>query len=54
MLRALTGRKFPGGCLDCSAFQELYEDDDGGFTLRTFHDDGCPVLTAWRRRGGVS
>ena len=47
-LRALTGRRIPGGCDDCDAYQELEEASPGVFVNTVRHDDGCPVLARYK------
>jgi len=45
-LEALTGRRIPGGCDDCSAYQtvkRLPADQWGSvYVLTVHHDDTCP------------
>ena len=48
ILRPLLGRRMPGGCDDCDAYQVLSRlpDDQWGhvFFLAVHHDDTCPHL----------
>lgn len=44
-LEQLTGRRFPGGCDDCNAFQTVERVDAGLYVLTVHHDATCPVLT---------
>lgn len=41
-LRQLAGRRVPGGCGDCDAYQVMTE-DSGVFVLTVHHDDTCPT-----------
>lgn len=47
-LAAMTGRRLPGGCDDCDAYQVLSRmpsDQWGGvYVLTIHHDDTCPWL----------
>jgi len=45
-LDALAGRRIPGGCDDCDAYQEMTTDGAGVYVLTVFHDDTCPWLNA--------
>lgn len=47
---ALAGRKLPGGCDDCNAYQTLHPDPDHPHIthLRIHHDDTCPFLAGLR------
>ena len=53
MLEDLTGRRLPGGCDDCDAYQTVMrmpEDEWGGvYILTVHHDAGCPFLTGVTR-----
>ena len=42
VLDAVTGRRLPGGCDDCDAFQVLTQQAAGVYELAIHHDDGCP------------
>ncbi len=48
VLADLTGRRLPGGCEDCDAYQvlsRLPDDTWGGvYVLTVHHDDTCPHL----------
>ncbi len=48
MLAAMAGRRLPGGCEDCDAYQTVtrHPDDAWGrvFVLTVHHDDTCPAL----------
>lgn len=52
-LDAMTGRRIPGGCDDCEAYQLLTRqpnDEWGGvYVLAVHHDDGCPFLSGVTR-----
>ena len=41
-LRRLAGRRIPGGCDDCDAYQVMTEQADNYFVLAGHHDDSCP------------
>ena len=43
-LDAMTGRRLPGGCDDCDAYQRVTRYADGLYLLTVFHDDTCPWL----------
>lgn len=40
----LAGKRIPGGCDDCNAYQEMHQEAQGVWVLGVFHDDGCPWL----------
>ena len=42
-LEAMTGRKLPGGCDDCDAYQVMSRLADGLYVLSVHHDDTCPT-----------
>ena len=42
VLAALTGRRLPGGCDDCSAYQTVSLSSDGLYVLADHHDQTCP------------
>jgi hypothetical protein len=44
LTRQLAGRRVPGGCEYCNAFQAMHEDELGIFHLTVHHDDWCPFL----------
>ena len=50
VLAGITGRRLPGGCDDCLAYQVLSRmpNDQWGavYVLTVHHDDTCPVLTS--------
>ena len=46
ILGQLEGENIPGGCSDCNAFQRFAKDEDGIWTLTTYHDNTCPWLLA--------
>lgn len=43
-LAALVGRRLPGGCDDCNAFQTVEQRDVHLFVMTVHHDDSCPWL----------
>jgi hypothetical protein len=43
--RQLIGHRIPGGCDDCSAYQEVSR-LDGIYIINICHDDTCPT---WRQ-----
>lgn len=43
-LDAMTGRRLPGGCDDCNAYQTVTQADQGMYVLTVHHDDDCPFL----------
>lgn len=48
-LDALTGRRLPGGCDDCTAFQIIKRVAEGFFVLTVHHDDTCPLAERPRK-----
>lgn len=45
MLGDLIGKRYPGGCEDCDAYQEVESGGSPGvFVMRIYHDDTCPFL----------
>ncbi len=49
VLDAMGGKQFPGGCVDCDAFQEVIPVEAGVWSLAIFHDDDCPALARMER-----
>ena len=43
VLGAITGRRIPGGCDDCTAYQTVQQHTPGVFVLTVHHDDTCPA-----------
>ena len=43
-LDAMTGRRLPGGCDDCTAYQVMSRCADGLYLLTVHHDPTCPSL----------
>jgi len=43
-LDAMTGRRMPGGCEDCDAYQVMSRCADGLYVLAVHHDEACPRL----------
>jgi hypothetical protein len=43
-LDAMTGRRLPGGCDDCAAYQVMSRCADGLYVLTVHHDPTCPHL----------
>jgi hypothetical protein len=50
LFRSLVGRRFPGGCDDCDAYQEVAEIAPGCYVITIRHDDWCPDLQLRERR----
>lgn len=48
-LDALAGRRIPGGCDDCDAYQEMTTDGGGVYVVTVRHDASCPWLRAHER-----
>lgn len=48
-LDAMTGRRLPGGCDDCDAYQVMSRCADGLYVLAVHHDDTCPRLNGVTR-----
>ena len=44
LTQRLAGRRIPGGCDYCLAYQTLHKDELGIFHIVVRHDDWCPVL----------
>lgn len=40
------GKRVPGGCEDCDAYQTFEREADGTYAVRVHHDDTCPWLNA--------
>lgn len=51
VLGSLAGRRIPGGCDDCDAYQTTSR-AHGIWTVNVNHDDWCPWLAARRARAG--
>jgi len=58
MFEALSGRRIPGGCDDCDAYQTMTQ-RDGIYAIEVSHDETCPFSqkraarrAARRRKGG--
>lgn len=49
ILAHFTGRKIPGGCPDCDAFQTVDTSQAPVFVLQVHHDDTCPTYRKIRR-----
>jgi hypothetical protein len=43
-LRKLIGQRLPGGCDDCTAHHEYFEDTEDIFDVLVYHDETCPQL----------
>lgn len=48
-LDAMTGRRMPGGCDDCHAYQVMSRCADGLYVLTVHHDETCPRLNGVTR-----
>jgi hypothetical protein len=46
VLDQLTGRRLPGGCDDCAAFQTVITQGQGLYVLTVHHDASCPAYQA--------
>ena len=44
VLEPMVGRKLPGGCDDCNAYQVMSRCADGLYVLTVHHDETCPYL----------
>ena len=55
-LDAMTGKRIPGGCDDCDAYQVMVRCEAGVYVLEVHHDDTCPFYrqARARREGGPS
>lgn len=49
VLDAMTGRRLPGGCDDCDAYQVMSRCADGLYVLTVHHDETCPYLNGETR-----
>ncbi len=49
VLDNLTGRRLPGGCDDCDAYQTVTQRGDGVHVLTVHHDETCPFYTGATR-----
>jgi hypothetical protein len=47
LLGPLEGRRIPGGCDQCDAYQTVEPIEAGVWKTTVHHDDGCPVLAAY-------
>lgn len=45
VLEALVGRRLPGGCDDCDAYQAVERIDGALYVLTVHHNPDCSVLT---------
>jgi hypothetical protein len=45
----LDGKRIPGGCEKCNAFQVVEPAAAGVWMLNVYHDDACPFLKARKR-----
>lgn len=48
-LEHLTGRRLPGGCDDCDAYQTVRRVEGRFYVLTVHHDETCPQLRAMQR-----
>jgi hypothetical protein len=46
VLEELTGRRLPGGCEDCDAYQVVTRCDSDLYVLAIHHDTTCPAYQA--------
>ena len=54
VLDAMTGRRLPGGCDDCAAYQVMSRQAGGLYVLTVHHDVTCPSYRgASRNEGGT-
>lgn len=44
MLGPLDGKRVPGGCEYCDAYQEVAAVEAGAWSITVRHDDDCPFL----------
>lgn len=44
VLDAMTGKRLPGGCDDCRAYQTVEKQSDGLYLMTVHHDATCPTL----------
>lgn len=44
----LDGKRVPGGCDDCDAYQTVAPARAGAWLVRVHHDDWCPTLARLR------
>ena len=51
-LDGIVGDRFPGGCDDCQAEQELERLKEGIYAIHVRHDHGCPTLARHRINAG--
>lgn len=45
-LSPLLGKRIPGGCPNCDAYQTVYRIEEGHWKMTTHHDDWCPIYIA--------
>jgi len=53
-LDIMTGRRLPGGCDDCDAFQVMSRHADNLYTLTVHHDPTCPFYRGPTQQPGHS
>lgn len=49
VLDNMTGRRVPGGCPDCDAYQVITQEHPGVYVLTVHHDDTCPSYRTMTR-----
>jgi ribosomal protein L37AE/L43A len=54
LLAPLDGRRIPGGCEHCDAYQTVRPMADGIWACVISHDNSCPWYVAYQRRLGKS
>lgn len=54
VLDVMTGRRLPGGCDDCDAYQTVDEHTPGLYVLEVHHDATCPEYRAIVRQRGCA
>lgn len=54
MLGPLEGKRIPGGCDKCDAYQTVEPVAGGQWLLEVHHDDWCPVLARHNARREAS
>lgn len=50
LLGPVDGRRIPGGCDQCDAYQTVTVVEAGLFVMTVHHDDNCSFLRAYEKR----
>jgi hypothetical protein len=53
LLGPLDGRRVPGGCAECDAFQTAELVEPEVWKINVVHDDDCPFLARLEKQGAA-